>query len=52
MTPERARPFFDLTCQYPDLIINNRLGGGVLGDTATPEQRSSPTRWAASSRSA
>ena len=39
MSPERARPFFDLTCQYPDLINNNRLGGGVLGDTATPEQR-------------
>ncbi len=39
MTPERARPFFDLTCQDRDLIINNRLGGGVLGDTATPEQR-------------
>jgi alpha-L-fucosidase len=39
MTPERARPIFDLTCQYPDLLINNRLGGGVLGDTATPEQR-------------
>jgi alpha-L-fucosidase len=39
ITPERARPIFDLTCQYPDLIINNRLGGGVLGDTGTPEQR-------------
>jgi alpha-L-fucosidase len=39
MSPERARPFFDLTCQDPGLIINNRLGGGVLGDTATPEQR-------------
>ena len=39
ISPERARPFFDLTCQYPDLIINNRLGGGVLGDTATPEQK-------------
>jgi alpha-L-fucosidase len=39
MTPERARPIFDATCEYPDLIINNRLGGGVLGDTATPEQR-------------
>ena len=39
ITPERARPFFDLTCQYPGLIINNRLGGGVLGDTATPEQK-------------
>jgi alpha-L-fucosidase len=39
MTPERAKPFFDLACSYPNLIINNRLGGGVLGDTATPEQR-------------
>jgi alpha-L-fucosidase len=39
MTPERARPFFDLMCQYPELISNNRLGGGYLGDTATPEQR-------------
>jgi alpha-L-fucosidase len=39
MTPERARPIFELTCKYPELIINNRLGGGVLGDTATPEQR-------------
>jgi alpha-L-fucosidase len=38
MTPERARPIFDLTCKYPDLIINNRLGGGVLGDVGTPEQ--------------
>ena len=37
--PRARRPIFDLTCQYPDLIINNRLGGGVLGDTATPEQR-------------
>ena len=31
MTPERARPFFDLMCEYPDLISNNRLGGGFLG---------------------
>jgi alpha-L-fucosidase len=38
MTPERARPFFDLVASYPDIIMNNRLGGGVLGDTATPEQ--------------
>ena len=38
MTPERARPFFDLVTSYPDVIFNNRLGGGVLGDTATPEQ--------------
>jgi alpha-L-fucosidase len=39
MTPERARPFFELASSYPDLLINNRLGGGVLGDTQTPEQR-------------
>jgi alpha-L-fucosidase len=39
MTPERAKPFFDLVTNYPDIIMNNRLGGGVLGDTATPEQR-------------
>lgn len=39
MTPERVRPFFDLMCEYPDLISNNRLGGGYLGDTATPEQK-------------
>ena len=39
MTPERARPIFDLVASHPDVIMNNRLGGGVLGDTATPEQR-------------
>lgn len=39
MTPERTRPFFDLMCEYPELISNNRLGGGYLGDTATPEQK-------------
>ena len=39
MTPERARPFFDLVAGYPALVVNNRLGGGVLGDNATPEQR-------------
>lgn len=38
MSPERVKPIFDLTCNSPELIINNRLGGGVLGDTATPEQ--------------
>jgi alpha-L-fucosidase len=39
MTPERAKPFFDLTMSYPNLIINSRLGGGVLGDFRTSEQR-------------
>jgi alpha-L-fucosidase len=39
MTPERAQPFFDLACSYPNLLINSRLGGGVLGDFRTSEQR-------------
>ena len=39
MTPERARPFFDLAMSHPDLLINSRLGGGVLGDFRTSEQR-------------
>ena len=39
MTPERARPFFEVVTNQPGLIMNNRLGGGVFGDTATPEQR-------------
>ena len=39
MTPERAKPFFDLTMSYPNLLINSRLGGGVLGDFRTSEQR-------------
>jgi alpha-L-fucosidase len=39
MTPERARPFFDLVTSYPNLLINSRLGGGVLGDFRTSEQR-------------
>lgn len=39
MTPERAKPFFDLTMSYPGLLINSRLGGGVLGDFRTSEQR-------------
>jgi len=38
MTPERARPFHELVAKYPDLITNNRLGGGYEGDTETPEQ--------------
>ena len=39
MTPERARPFFDLVLAHPPLIHNSRLGGGVLGDFRTSEQR-------------
>ena len=39
MTSERARPFFDLVVEHPHLIHNSRLGGGVLGDFRTSEQR-------------
>lgn len=39
MTPERARPFFELVSRVPHLLINSRLGGGVLGDFRTSEQR-------------
>lgn len=39
MTPERARPFFDLVVAHSNLIHNSRLGGGVLGDFRTSEQR-------------
>jgi alpha-L-fucosidase len=38
MTPERAAPLAALTKLRPGLIMNNRLGGGFGGDTATPEQ--------------
>ena len=39
MTSERARPFFELVLAHPNLIHNSRLGGGVLGDFRTSEQR-------------
>jgi len=38
MTPERAAKFSTVIAGYPNLITNNRLGGGVSGDTETPEQ--------------
>lgn len=38
MTPERAAKFMTIVEQYPDLIYNNRLGGGIEGDLETPEQ--------------
>ena len=37
MTPKRVAPLAALMKLRPNLITNNRLGGG-LGDTATPEQ--------------
>jgi alpha-L-fucosidase len=38
MTPQLAAEFVAVTNRYPDLIWNNRLGGGYQGDTETPEQ--------------
>jgi len=38
MTPERAAKFMPELAKHPNLIINNRLGGGVEGDLETPEQ--------------
>jgi alpha-L-fucosidase len=38
MTTERAEKFQSVIADYPNLITNNRLGGGVQGDTETPEQ--------------
>lgn len=38
MTHERAARIYDLLKLQPDIIINNRLGGGFSGDLETPEQ--------------
>jgi len=38
MTKERAEKFQPTLDKHPNLITNNRLGGGYIGDTETPEQ--------------
>jgi alpha-L-fucosidase len=39
MNPERARKLYDVAkALRPNIITNNRVGGGFLGDTETPEQ--------------
>ncbi|CAN5624701.1 alpha-L-fucosidase [soil metagenome] len=38
MTPARAEKFQPILKEHPNLITNNRLGGGYKGDTETPEQ--------------
>lgn len=38
MTKERAELFLPVIEKHPNLITNNRLGGGFQGDTETPEQ--------------
>ena len=37
MTAERARPLVELLKLRPGIITNDRLGGGYMGDTKTPE---------------
>ncbi len=39
MSRERAAPLAELLKLQPNIISNNRLGGGFTGDTDTPEQR-------------
>jgi alpha-L-fucosidase len=38
MNEDRARRFLPLLDLQPGILTNNRLGGGVQGDTETPEQ--------------
>ena len=42
MTPARAQPFVEEIRSRPNLISNDRLGGGFAGDTMTPEQHIPP----------
>ena len=42
MTPELAGEIISLLNEHPNLIWNNRLGGGYKGDTETPEQNIPP----------
>jgi alpha-L-fucosidase len=43
MTRQRAEKFLPLLKLQPGIITNNRLGGGIPGDTETPEQFIPPT---------
>ncbi len=42
MTPELASEIVTLLNQHPNLLWNNRLGGGYSGDFETPEQHIPP----------
>jgi alpha-L-fucosidase len=42
MTPQRAAEFYPLLALQPQIVVNNRLGGGFEGDTETPEQHIPP----------
>jgi len=43
MNEKRAEPLASLLALRPGIIHNNRLGGGYIGDTETPEQFIPPT---------
>lgn len=44
ITPERAARIMKMVKELqPNIIVNNRLGGGYQGDIATPEQHIPPT---------
>ncbi len=43
MTPQLAQEIVALLKEHPELIWNNRLGGGEPGDTETPEQHIPPS---------
>lgn len=38
ITHRQAMRFYDMVREHPDIILNNRMGGGVTGDVITPEQ--------------
>ena len=42
MTPELGGEIVALLNKYPNLLWNNRMGGGYLGDFSTPEQHVPP----------
>ncbi len=42
MTPKRAAEFLPLLDLQPQMIVNDRLGGGFKGDFETPEQHIPP----------
>ena len=38
ITREEAQRFYDKVREHPNIILNNRIGGGLTGDVVTPEQ--------------
>jgi len=38
ISSEEAHRFYDMVRENPSIIMNNRIGGGLVGDVVTPEQ--------------